>query len=288
MQTISFLLLFEGSPFSKDSSTECYPEALLKLTEGKELLAANINEMGRDAASIKVVARMFNLRFDSLWRRHERERKRKRNTLIAIFSFLCLLSGLFYLHMKPVYVYYSDLVNCNGLPKGVREISENIVKNRYVSYKFIYVRKNVFDKTRTLHRVEKVNSYGSLTTNMSTIGEFIEGNLKNAYPVIELTNTRDLLFYDVNNNCQEKWDYTTRNAIEGKLLIADIKRFYMGDVEVDHKFINERTKRAPINRICYKLDEGGYPNKITYHSGSGTLNKSICENNYGVYGYNII
>ena len=40
----------EGNPFSDDTSTECYPEALLNLTGSKELLAANINEMGRDAA----------------------------------------------------------------------------------------------------------------------------------------------------------------------------------------------------------------------------------------------
>lgn len=279
--------VIEGNPFSKDSSTECYPEALLNLTDGRELLAANINEMGRDAAAIKVVARMFNLRFDILWQRHEREWKSKRNTLIAIFSFICLLGVLFYIHMRPISVYYSDFVNCNGLPKGIKEISEQIAKNRYVSYKFIYKRYNLFDKTRVLYRVEKVNSYGFLTNNMSTIGEFIDGNLKNTYPVIELTNTGDVLFYDVNNNCQEKWDYSTLNTIEGELLIADIKRFYMGDVEVDHKFVNERTKRAPINRICYKLDEGGYPNKITYHSGSGTLNKSICENNYGAYGYDL-
>ena len=58
--------VIEGNPFSEDISTECYPEALLNLTGSKELLAANINEMGRDAAAIKVVARMFNLRFDAL------------------------------------------------------------------------------------------------------------------------------------------------------------------------------------------------------------------------------
>ena len=70
--------VIEGNPFSKDSSTECYPEALLQLTGYRELLAANINEMGRDAAAIKVVARMFNLKFDTLWQRYEREQKRKR------------------------------------------------------------------------------------------------------------------------------------------------------------------------------------------------------------------
>lgn len=34
--------------------------------------------MGRDAAAVKVVARMFDLKFDTLWQRYEREQKRKR------------------------------------------------------------------------------------------------------------------------------------------------------------------------------------------------------------------
>lgn len=84
--------VIEGNPFSNDAATECYPEALLKLTGSKELLAANINEMGRDAAAIKVVARMFNLRFDSLWQRYERERRYHRN--IAIFLGLSILIAI--------------------------------------------------------------------------------------------------------------------------------------------------------------------------------------------------
>ena len=88
--------VIEGNPFSEDISTECYPEALLNLTGSKELLAANINEMGRDAAAIKVVARMFNLRFDALWQRYEREQRRRRWLVIGgaiLFALVCLGIG---------------------------------------------------------------------------------------------------------------------------------------------------------------------------------------------------
>lgn len=83
--------VIEGNPFSSDTATECYPEALLNLTGSKELLAANINEMGRDAAAIKVVARMFNLRFDALWQRYEREQRRKKRMWIGGSMLLALL-----------------------------------------------------------------------------------------------------------------------------------------------------------------------------------------------------
>lgn len=85
--------VIEGTPFSKDTATECYPDALLNLTGSKEILAANINEMGRDAAAIKVVARMFNLRFDALWQRYERELRKRRNATMAIillFAFIAI------------------------------------------------------------------------------------------------------------------------------------------------------------------------------------------------------
>ena len=83
--------VIEGIPFSNDTSLECYPEALLNLTGSHELLAANVNEMGRDAAAIKVVAKMFNLRFDTLWQRHKRaeniqKRKMKEERWRALFS----------------------------------------------------------------------------------------------------------------------------------------------------------------------------------------------------------
>lgn len=82
--------VIEGNPFSNDTATECYPDSIRNLTGRKELLAANINEMGRDAAVIKVVARMFNLRFDTLWQRHEREKRRRRNWIFAILSLFVL------------------------------------------------------------------------------------------------------------------------------------------------------------------------------------------------------
>lgn len=86
--------VIEGVPFSGDEATECYPEALLNLKGRSELLAANVNEMGRDAALIKVLARMFNLRFDTLWQRHTREQRKKRILWGSVAAFVVVLSVL--------------------------------------------------------------------------------------------------------------------------------------------------------------------------------------------------
>ena len=76
--------IIEGEPHANNIENECFPEALKALTADKELLGINVNEYGREAAAVKVAARMFELSFDSLWQRFKREEKKKRRNIIAI------------------------------------------------------------------------------------------------------------------------------------------------------------------------------------------------------------
>lgn len=75
--------IIDGTPFSNDPATESFPPALCSLRDERELLGININELGRDAAAVKVVARMFGLKFDALWQRYEREKRRRRWMIIG-------------------------------------------------------------------------------------------------------------------------------------------------------------------------------------------------------------
>lgn len=84
--------IIAGTPFSGDEATECFPPALRSLQGEKEILGININELGRDASVIKVVARMFGLSFDTLWQRHNREQRRKRIAWAFVAVLLILIS----------------------------------------------------------------------------------------------------------------------------------------------------------------------------------------------------
>ena len=88
----NFIIPFviDGSPHAADSAEECFPPAILNLPADQELLGANVGEMGRDAAVVKTVAQMFGVRFDTLWKRFEREQKRKRSVIIAVVAFFFL------------------------------------------------------------------------------------------------------------------------------------------------------------------------------------------------------
>lgn len=95
--------IIDGTPFSDNEETECFPPALRSLKGEKELLGININELSRDAASIKVVARMFGLKFDTLWQRYEREKKRKRWMIIgsvALLAIVALVVAGFFMNMS--------------------------------------------------------------------------------------------------------------------------------------------------------------------------------------------
>lgn len=84
--------IIAGTPFSGDEATECFPPALRSLQGEKEILGININELGRDASVIKVVARMFGLSFDTLWQRRNREQRRKRIAWAFVAVLLILIS----------------------------------------------------------------------------------------------------------------------------------------------------------------------------------------------------
>lgn len=81
--------IIAGTPNASDPDNECYPEGLRNLTGENEILGININDAGQDAAAVKVISRMFNIRFDDLWQRYERQRGRVR---FAWGAFACAIS----------------------------------------------------------------------------------------------------------------------------------------------------------------------------------------------------
>ena len=87
--------IIDGQPFAEDVDDECFPPAIRNMPKEKEILGANVNEMGQDAAAVKTVAKMLGVRFDSLWKRYEREQKTKRLLMIlAVALFVVAVLGV--------------------------------------------------------------------------------------------------------------------------------------------------------------------------------------------------
>ena len=88
--------IIDGEPNSHDILKECFPKSLKSLSGSRELLGININDdVGRDAAVIKVVARIFNLHFTTIWQRIQREEsKRRKKIIIVLFSIIACITGV--------------------------------------------------------------------------------------------------------------------------------------------------------------------------------------------------
>lgn len=115
-----------GTPNAPDSKEECFPEGLRQLSGEQELLGANINEMGREAAAIKVVARMFSLRFDALWQRYERLRHKRLIVIIAIALLAIIIAtsfGLLYIDRAGAYTKLNE--SNKNLELTIRQLSES-------------------------------------------------------------------------------------------------------------------------------------------------------------------
>lgn len=132
--------IIEGIPHASNPSDECYPPALLNLSKEKELLGANINEVGKDSATIRVVSRMFNIRFDTLYQRYEREQRRKRwiwmggSILIAMLGLS--IGGYFFLLNRTIKEQKQQIENQN---ERLEEINWNMmsIQSKAVSEKAI-------------------------------------------------------------------------------------------------------------------------------------------------------
>lgn len=82
--------IVEGVPFAEDPDQEAFPPTIQALAGNDELLGISTGEAGQEVAAVKVVSCLFGLRFDHLWQRHLRE-KRKRCVLASAFAGLFIL-----------------------------------------------------------------------------------------------------------------------------------------------------------------------------------------------------
>ena len=73
--------IIEGTPNAQVEDDECCTPLLKTLLGERELLGINISEMGFDAAAVKVVSRMFRVKFSTLWNRYEKEKEEEQRKL---------------------------------------------------------------------------------------------------------------------------------------------------------------------------------------------------------------
>lgn len=119
-------------PDGDTNERELFPIYLREYFEknpDKELLGVNIGEVGKEKALIRVVSRMLNVSFDSLWKRHQRH-KRLQIFSCSVAAAIALLAT--YLFAIPVTVHVSIDPQSSNLPTP-GDITINVNGGEYTS-----------------------------------------------------------------------------------------------------------------------------------------------------------
>lgn len=224
-----------GTPNATDSKEECFPEGLRRLAGDQELLGANINEMGRDAAAIKVVAQMFNLRFDSLWQRYERQ-KRIRNIFVGIAAILAFMAAATILSL--------------------------------------YVDRNSAYKSLEEKNLELTKAYSNLESTNQALNQANE-NVLNNLSIIKQTNDSldkiNTLLISTNVQLNEEKENVTRKSMEAlreqmRLIASHGEGLYKeGRILPAFRYVRSAAKKIISGEYPYSPEIASLLNKIKWH-----------------------
>ena len=282
-------LIVAGSPNARNASEECFPPALRNLPKEQELRGIDLRRKeGKQHALVDVIATLLGVRFNDLWQRHKRHRK-KIIKLITSILLLIFLSGLAQMEYKrPRIEYYADYVDTWGVPTGVIPLDKDTRMHRYRSYQFTYQRTPLSEPNALKWRLAKVCYVNSMDAPQDH--EDLEFVFRSA--TIELSYSKktgylsEIQYRNAEGKVTHRQDISTYNSVFAA--IADFKAATddLGSAYAHANTTNLNAKRSSyIKRFVYQRNEQGHITAITFHSNNDDdLQRSIICDADGIYG----
>lgn len=284
-----------GAPHTKNPDEECFPSALRNLTRDEEIRGIDVRRKeGKYHALVDVIATMFGVRFDVLWQRHERRRKKIRNIWIAILSLLLIFALGLYDYKRPKYEYFANYVDVYGKPVGIVELTETQRARRNISYRFEYRRIPFGEPNSYSWRVVKVAAVNSALLPK----EIDNTEYSMRYPIQEYEyykksgNVSQILFCNEKGRPIVKYNLTSRG--DNIATIVDIVSVdeekgsgFIGADQLSmlHSRMDLSKSKAKIVRFVYERDSLGRIVKQTFHSNNDNdLSLSLVADENGAYG----
>ena len=162
--------IIDGKP-NCNNKQECFHPIIKEKIP--DVIGINLND-GKQQAYIKVVAKLLGLRFDVLWNRFLRN-KRKQRFIAVMIGLFCLIGiGFMWDYNRVKYEYYNDYVEIFGIPKGIYPVSKNELKFRNETLRFSYCQ-------RKLQKMEVINSYRNLTAKYRYKYKYFDPSIKKEF-----------------------------------------------------------------------------------------------------------
>lgn len=281
--------IIAGTPHADNPEEECFPPALRTLSRDEEIRGIDIRRKeGKSHALVDVIATMFEVRFDVLWQRHERRRKKIRIIKIAVLALVALIALGIYDYKRSKVEYYADFVDCYGVAQGITPLTNAQVSRRYCSYKFEYLRIPFGEKgfySWRLNRVSLVNSKGYVRDDKPDNHEFF-------YPIQEFKYSDGYATEIVNRDNLRRivMRYTVKDDYDRNiacLIDMERKEKHQGDAFLASSTISTDSAStiSKIKRFHYTRDNRGYITSITYHANDADeLDESAISDNNNIFG----
>lgn len=248
-----------GTPNATDPKDECFSEGLRQLAGEQELLGANINEMGRDAAAIKVVARMFNLRFDTLWQRYEKQKLKKRAIIFSVITVLILMCiGV------GMYIYRQNLIleNTNSAKKLTEhylllEQAKELIRSGN-AYGALYEMASIDSDGLGLTILEPAirESFDSILYGKNSIGKYS----KLPYDIMQIEiNRSNGTLYASDGSSIKSWNIETQETTNDIHCPIDMEDIGLFDINDKYNLISITEGRGNTTKLLQLSDSKKEP-----------------------------
>lgn len=278
-QIIPFVV--DGIPHSDAIEKECFHPMFDKFDD--EPLGINVKEIGKQQALIKVVAKILDLRFDTLWGRHKRYLLRKRINIAISVLLMCLIGAAIWEFNRTRLVYYSDYIEGQYVEgqqsewlKGIGEIPASTIDTLRECFRFEYKRiplgKPQAGRWQLL-RVVHQNVFGNPTEFEEQTTPFVR------YPIMSIKYLyRDSMYMPERVECYNEYGNLQRiKQISGeKLDKIDFKNFKT-ELSFNRQTLSEfkdplldmlGNKYCNITHFDLERDELGNVNKVVFKASN--------------------
>jgi len=268
--------IIDGMPFSNDSKTECFPEALRNITP--ELLGISVQELGRRKAFLRVISDLLHIHHDEIYRR-DGARLAFRRTIAAIAGIaVAAAMGWAIWYNTPHTKYYNAYISRNEVPQGIYDLSEAQQKAASDCYRITTLQGKVI-------RLETVNSLGTVinptvSNSLSDYPrqEFIKFDDQNRPTEIELYDDHGML---IQRKVLRYIDETNQIIIDYQQKGTDFSQAMSANLSTGMTDDSENAKKSEIIRQVNTYDDDGLLIRCMYYKDTlGTLG---CDST-GVYG----
>lgn len=280
--------IIEGEVGAKDPEKECYVPALQSKEE--TILGVDLDKTGKRKAFFIILARMLDIRLDTLLHR-DKQRRKKLNLMLSMITAIVIVMSFFaWDYFVPKTNYYSDYVLKWGMPKGIFRLEKGFLffgKNELKGKEDYYIiTESKYAKTIKISHVNSANVpidyyFDTEEEDRPVIAKYeykLQDGEKHAVSATYMDRYEKVLLVLKYSDDSTIVDFTSSDGANTPITLSSDLFSDNGQLDVT----NLETKSS-ITRYIYEYDEKGYIKSIKFMRDNRSTTPTPDKN--GITGY---